>query len=182
MTARPDDDFDPRFDPAFQRGFEQRGAGQRRTEQSGTDRGADQPRALAREARRAAAAPVSAPAPAFDASGSAYASAPIAAPPTPSAISSDQERADVAADADRPAHKNPFLIALGVLSVALVAVGVWGVQLARQPFLETNLATNIDFVGLQILQMLAPVAIGLGVATAIGILFVLAVGWQKRRP
>jgi hypothetical protein len=86
-----------------------------------------------------------------------------------------------AAAAEPDTRPNPFLIALGALSAALVAAGIWGVQTARAPFLGTNVATDVDFVGLQILQVLAPMAIALGAATAIGILFVYAVGWQKRR-
>jgi len=67
------------------------------------------------------------------------------------------------------------------VSVALVVAGVWIIQIARAPFDGTNAAANVDFVFLQILGGLAPAAIALGVATAIGIVFVLAVDWQKRR-
>ena len=162
MNARSDDDFDPRFDPAFQRGFDGASA-------------SDAPRVVQRDARRATPARPPEPGPTQP-----YVSAPaIGLPPTRS-DAADSEPADAAALDDRP-RPNPFLIALGVVSVALVAAGVWGIQAARAPFLATDAASTVDYVGLQILQFLSPVSIALGVATAIGILFVYAVGWQKRR-
>ena len=110
---------------------------------------------------------------------------PIGLPPTPTsageAVPSTPQTTDAAADDDRQPRRNPFLIALAVVSVALVVAGVWIIQIARAPFDGTNAAANVDFVFLQILGGLAPAAIALGVATAIGIVFVLAVDWQKRR-
>ena len=170
MTARSDDEFDPRFDPAFQRGFE----GQRATEgqRAGEPRRSVPPRA---EARPLEARPVAQP----------YASAPpIGLPPETArdeSVVSRPEQADVAADSDQPPRANPFLIALGVVAVALVVAGAWGIQTAREPFLGGESASNIDYIGLQILQTISPISIGLGVATAIGILFVFAVSWQRRR-
>ncbi|WP_411699825.1 hypothetical protein [Conyzicola sp.] len=166
MTARSDDDFDPRFDPAFQRGFD-------------ASSSPETPRVVQRDVRRAT--PVRPPEPTA-APGQPYDSAPaIGLPPAhtdPLAVDSGQ--ADAAAHDDQP-RRNPFLITLGVVSVALVAAGVWGIQAAREPFLGTDAASTIDYVGLQILQILSPVSIALGVATAIGILFVYAVGAQRRR-
>jgi hypothetical protein len=152
MNARSDD-FDPRFDPAFQRGFD--GA-----------EVSDAPRVVQRDVRRAT--PVRPP-------------EPTPPPLTPSATASADPQPSDAAAPDSPPRRNPFLIALGVVSVALVAAGVWGIQAARAPFLATDTTSSVDFVGLQILQFVSPVSIALGVATAIGILFVYAVGWQNRR-
>jgi hypothetical protein len=156
MNARSDD-FDPRFDPAFQRGFD----------------GAevpDAPRVVQRDVRRAS--PVRPPEPTAG-------TAPL--PPSGTGTASADPQPSDAAAPDSPPRRNPFLIALGVVSVALVAAGVWGIQAARAPFLATDTASSVDFVGLQILQFVSPVSIALGVATAIGILFVYAVGWQNRR-
>jgi hypothetical protein len=163
MNSRPDD-FDPRFDPAFQRGFDGTAA-------------ADAPNVARRDARRAT--PVRPPEP-IAGPAQPRASAPTVGQPPRGTDSVDPGRADDAALEPRP-RTNPFLIALGVVSVALVAAGVWGIQAARAPFLATDTASNVDFVGLQILQFLSPVAIALGVATAIGILFVYATDWQRRR-
>jgi hypothetical protein len=162
MTARSDDDFDPRFDPAFQRGFEKAPASTRPFD--GDDRRGVAPRVI--EQRPVAR--------------EHYAAAPIGLPPVADPAPVQTGQTDAAALDDQPPRPNPFLIALGVVAVALVAAGVWGIQAAREPFLGTDVASNVDYVGLQILQLIAPVAVALGVATGIGILFVFAVGWQKR--
>jgi len=185
MTARSDDDFDPRFDPAFQRGFEKGSA-------AGTQRGvegdrrpsvprvADSRPLEARPVSYAAAPPIGLPpTSALDNPAPADAARPDSARVDSVRAGSDQT--DPAARDEQPTRPNPFLIALGVVAVVLVAAGAWGIQAAREPFLGTDVASNIDYVGLQILQLLAPVAIALGAATGIGILFVFAVGWQKRR-
>ena len=165
MTTNTEPDFDPRFDPAFQRGFASDGA-----PQSPAPRRGDK-----RQNRPAQASPPPVPdAPVSSPATTSLSSAPLTSSPVSGV-------ADAAADPEPDSRPNPFLIALGVLSVALVAAGIWGVQTARAPFLGTNVATDVDFVGLQILQVLAPMAIALGAATAIGILFVYAVGWQRRR-
>ena len=158
MAARSDDEFDPRFDPAFQRGFEGVAA---------TGSRAPERRSAVSTAPPAVGAPPA-----------------VAQPPVAGGVAgplADSEQTDVAALDEQPPRPNPFLIALGVIAVVLVVAGVWGIQAARQPFLGTDVATNIDYVGLQILQLIAPVSVALGAATAIGILFVFAVGWQKRR-
>lgn len=162
MTARSDDDFDPRFDPAFQRGFEKAPASARPFD--GDDRRSTAPRVVEQR-------PVVR---------EQYAAAPIGLPPAADPSPAETRQTDAAALDDQPPRPNPFLIALGVVAVALVAAGVWGIQAAREPFLGTDVASNVDYVGLQILQLIAPVAVALGVATGIGILFVFAAGWQKR--
>ena len=172
MTASSDDDFDPRFDPAFQRGFDSApGAAASRRPFEGDDRRSSQPRVA--DARPLEARPVG------------YAQVPPIGPPptveTAAPSRADSDPTDAAALEQEPPRPNPFLIALGVIAVVLVAAGVWGIQAAREPFLGTDVASNVDYVGLQILQLIAPVAVALGVATGIGILFVFAVGWQKRR-
>jgi len=163
MTARSDEEFDPRFDPAFQRGFE------------GVARATPRPaesRAISYAPPPATAVPPLVGAPPL-----------VASPPAVEGAApahADSERSDVAAP-DEPSRPNPFLIALGAVAVVLVAAGLWGIQAARAPFIATDVASNIDYVGLQILQLIAPVSVALGAATGIGILFVFAVGWQKRR-
>jgi len=169
MTRNSEPDFDPRFDPAFQRGFASDAATPTAAQRSRPARAATPP------VPEAASAPAPAqPSSVVGPAGASTSPAPLGSSPVAGA-------ADAAADVEPETRPNPFLIALGVLSVALIAAGLWGVQTARAPFLGTNVATDVDFVGLQILQVLAPMAIALGAATAIGILFVYAVGWQRRR-
>jgi hypothetical protein len=175
MTARSDSDFDPRFDPAFQRGFESA---------SGASTGASTGRRAAHGDNRTVPTRVAEARPVEARSGGYAPTPPIGPPPTvetAAAARVDSELTDAAAEDEQTPRPNPFLIALGAIAVVLVAAGVWGIQAAREPFLGTDVASNVDYVGLQILQLIAPVAVALGVATGIGILFVFAVGWQKRR-
>ena len=156
MTAKSDDDFDPRFDPAFQRGF------------SGERVRPAVPRPRVEQAPTLPASP---------------AAPPIGMPPAAAsddAVLSPSQIADAAAEAEPPRRLNPFLACLAVVSVALVAAGVWIIQMTRAPFEDGNGTANVDFVLLQVLGGLAPAAIALGIATAIGIVFVYAVDWQKR--
>ena len=173
MTTKPDPDFDPRFDPAFQRGFAD--GAEQPTRQGSARSAVGRTPPQSRYAEPVADGPVTgtrAPA------GTRTVTPPAPGAPITTPVSGPT---DDAAEADRERRPNPFLIALGALSVVLVAAGMWGVQTARAPFLGTNVATDVDFVGLQILQVLAPMSIALGAATAIGVLFVFAVDWQKRR-
>jgi hypothetical protein len=178
MTTRDSDEFDPRFDPAFQRGFDatesrfrSRAGAQRAPEASL----AEQPQP---PSGRRVAVPV---APDHIDYAVAQASPPPVAPREAVASDDRVDGADAAAD-DAPTRANPFLIALIVVSIALVGGGVWGVQAAREPFLNTDAAVNVDYSGLQMLMTFAPMAIALGIATAVGILFVYAIRWRDRRP
>jgi hypothetical protein len=144
--------FDPRFDPAFQRGFD----GPTRTD-----------------------VPVSAPA-----------SPPRSPAPKLEKVEeprefSDQADALSAAEVDdaleAPTRRpNPFLIALTVVSVILIIGGLWAAQFARESFLTVNLSTDIDYVTLQMVIFGAPLAIAIGIATALGVLFILAQRWRRR--
>ncbi|MCU1543473.1 MAG: hypothetical protein JWM50_1338 [Microbacteriaceae bacterium] len=180
MTTKDSDEFDPRFDPAFQRGFEA-------TESRFRSRAAD-PRATERPVAEQAPPPSSGrrATPPVESQQDGYA---LAQPVGPSAASRETAPTtgdgaaptDGAVDDAAPTRPNPFLIALIVVSVALVAGGVWGVQAAREPFLNTDAAVNVDYSGLQMLMTFAPMAIALGIATAVGILFVYAIRWRGAR-
>ncbi|GAB2465080.1 hypothetical protein HD599_000097 [Conyzicola lurida] len=156
MATKDSADFDPRFDPAFQRGF-------------GGGPTTDAP------ARAVPRPPAPAP---------AQIGLPLVvqAPVTPEGTIPDlQGGPDAAADVDAPKRINPFLIALAAASILLIAGGLWGVQAAREPFLQTDVAAQADYVGLQMLMEFAPMAIILGLATGLGVLFFLAAAWQRAR-
>jgi hypothetical protein len=104
---------------------------------------------------------------------------PASDPHTEGAVHPAPAAAAHAPDDDAPARANPFLIVLVVLSVALVGGGLYLVVKMRDLFADTQSSTDFDFVTLQVLIGLAPIAIGLGVATAIGVLFVYAVRWGR---
>ncbi len=165
---------DPRFDPAFQRGYQPApqapapAAGPWRLTPSddALDLGVD-------PAYGPAAAEV---APAATAVASRPATGLIAqADPKINAERIDEEPEEGASR--RP---NPFLIALAAVSVLLIGGGFS--MFARIAELYSNEATSpFDWATAQSLTVAAPMLIALGVATAIGVLFVFAVRWKSPR-
>ncbi|MEO8094144.1 MAG: hypothetical protein ABI632_04330 [Pseudolysinimonas sp.] len=144
-----DRDFDPRFDPAFQRGYE-----------GIVDAPPKTPRAPA----------------------SASIPAPPADPPaalTPTTTVDRREHLTPVPELDAARRANPFLITLLILSAGLIVGGLYLVVRMRDLFADTQSSTDFDFVTLQVLIPSAPIAIGLGVATAIGVLFVYAIRWGR---
>lgn len=75
---------------------------------------------------------------------------------------------------------NPFLIALIAVAVALVLFGLYLFQTIRQTFLDSQTSSEYDYITLQTVMYAAPIAVGLGVATGIGVLFTYAMRWRKR--
>ena len=151
-----DDRFDPRFDPAFQRGY----------------------------------------------SGSAPATVPSTVPSTVPATNAkprvespvqqhvteheqparriehdDRDHDFDFADDATARRTNPFLIALGVVALALVGGGLYLISRMRDLFASTQNQADFDFVTMQVLMGLAPIIVCLGLATAIGVLFIYAVRW-----
>jgi hypothetical protein len=161
-------DFDPRFDPAFQRGFDAEGAATR----------LQAPRTAYESPVARVASVVQAP-PVVTQMIAPPAQFEVGVPPL--VEQTGIEQADATAESPPDRRPNPFLLALAVVSVALAGGGAWGVQAARSPFLESNAAAGTDFVGLQMLMLMSPLAIILGIATAVGIAFFYAAEWQRRR-
>jgi len=77
-----------------------------------------------------------------------------------------------------PRRLNPFLIALAAIALALIAGGVYLVARMRDLFADTS-DPGFDFVTMQVLMGLAPLVLVLGVATGIGLLFLLARRWDR---
>jgi hypothetical protein len=201
MTTNDSGDFDPRFDPAFQRGFDGTPTRGRGREQSADDpRGSSRSlsddsrgssRSLADDSRGSSTSLSDDPRGSSRSLSDRVETSPPQAPAAPSApvarsvpatTDADTTDASITGDAAEPTGRtNPFVIALIVVSVALIAGGVWGVQAAREPFLRTDAAVDVDYSGLQMLMTFSPIAIALGIATAVGILFLYAARWQHRR-
>jgi hypothetical protein len=85
---------------------------------------------------------------------------------------------DETEDAEEPRRTfNPFLLALLIVAVALIVTGFYIFQTVRELFLSTE----VDYVTAQAVVYAAPLIVVLGVATAIGVLFVYAVRWKRSR-
>ncbi|MES2169990.1 MAG: hypothetical protein V4479_04620 [Actinomycetota bacterium] len=84
-----------------------------------------------------------------------------------------------------PHHRNPLLVTLWVLSALFVVSGVYGLQLIGDRvsvLANTGQFGGADYYLLQSGIILAPMLIVLGLATAVGTLFVLAARWKHRQP
>lgn len=77
-----------------------------------------------------------------------------------------------------PRRANPFLIGLAALAVALTAGGLALVFQLRALFADTQANSDFDYITLQTLMIGAPIVVGLGLATGIGVLFVFATRWR----
>jgi hypothetical protein len=167
MTDQGTPNIDPRFDPAFQRGFDGSVTVTRRRAAPGT------PSVTPAQDRSAQQAPVQRP--------NLPARPPVSPPEVAAAVETEPEADVVEEEVVVTRGANPFVIALWVIAAVLVAVGAWGIEWARAAFLTESLTTNVDYVLVEIVRVAAPASIGLGVATAIGLLFLSAVRWQRKR-
>ena len=178
-------EFDPRFDPAFQRGFD--GPVGRRSAATG----AEASTGYLRSTRPATIQPPAALNQPLDpARPQEWENFLGANQPGIDNNRADQNRASSEPGAtsalvdDEPAEttrgRNPFLIALLIISVLLVGGGIGALQWLRAKFLAPDIATDLDFVTLQASTVGAAIVVGLGLATAIGVLFVYAIRWRGR--
>ncbi|CAN5242113.1 hypothetical protein BH11ACT2_BH11ACT2_18190 [soil metagenome] len=150
------DDIDPRFDPAFQRGFEATVGTTRRRPPVGT------PSVV--PAQETVAKPT----------------APIVAP---RAVVDDESFVDhpiaTALDPEPEARRfNPFLVALVLIGVVLIAAGIAGSMFANSVF-QTDLTSTVSYVTVLLVISGSAVSIGVGVATLIGILFLAALRYRR---
>ena len=123
--------------------------------------------------------------PGFDGS-AGQAKAPKSSNPAKAALEAARSEAVAAPEADDDvesvprARANPFLVALTVISVALIAGGFGTSQWIRSLFLEDDIRLDLDFFSLDTLKIAAPLAVALGIAIGAGVLFVYAVRWNKK--
>jgi hypothetical protein len=194
MAKDSKSDIDPRFDPAFQRGFDPSIP----IEESVPQR---QPRPVA--VPPVLRAPATAPASVEPAASVAPTAVATPAPPTTPAagpspavaqnpgadiVDPDAEGTDAPEDADALAEtdsepsaaRNPFLLFLGIIAVALIAVGVWLFVRSGEAFNSREVRSQGDYMTLTATINMAPFIALLGVATVIGVLFVFAARWKRR--
>jgi hypothetical protein len=164
-------EIDPRFDPAFQRGFDQTIP----VEEYVPDR-------LPRKAAAAPVAPVAPPSmvpPVPPAAPRAEAIPVIDVEPVPDADDGVTPAADVESDSNP--SRNPFLLFLVVIAIALIAAGVWVFVRSGEAFNSKEVRSQGDYMSLTATIQMAPFLALLGAATAIGVLFVFASKWRRRR-
>ena len=163
-----DDDkrVDPRYDPAFQRGFEGEVASGLRS------------RTSVRRSALVSPAPfrTGEPEPDVEAygvqeAGQTRTGAEAEPEPTPEFVPA--RSAGV-----RDLGRNPFLIALVALGLALTIGGIAWANQARQTV--ADLATELDYWYLQASFVGAPLTIITGIAVLAGVLFVAAGAWNRR--
>jgi len=185
MADENNPEFDPRFDRAFQRGFE----GEVTTR-------APQPTGYLPTNPVRSNLPPTATQPGYAQPGYAQPAYPqasasrnagaeslgLGAAPQLSAVPElETDDEPVATEVEYATGRNPFLIGLTVISVVLVVGGLAGLQWLRGRFLSPDIATELDFVTVQAATVGAVIVVGLGLATAIGVLFVSAARWRGRR-
>jgi hypothetical protein len=166
-------DIDPRFDPAFQRGFDQ---------SIPIDEFVPEPQP------RRTAAPAPAVAPVAEPKKVIVAPSPVAEiPESGAAVVQDDDSSETAVetvaepDADSSPSRNPFLLFLVIIAIALVAAGIWLFVRSGDAFNSREVRSQGDYMSLDATIHMAPFIALLGAATAIGVLFVFASKWRKRR-
>lgn len=166
-------DIDPRFDPAFQRGFDQ---------SIPIDEFVPAPQP------RKTAAPSPVVAPVAEPRKVVVAPSPVAQIPEPeTAVVEDDESGETAVetgdepDADSSPSRNPFLLFLVIIAIALVAAGIWLFVRSGDAFNSREVRSQGDYMSLDATIHMAPFIALLGAATAIGVLFVFASKWRRRR-
>jgi hypothetical protein len=172
MSDEKSAEIDPRFDPAFQRGFDQSipieeyvpEPSARRTIVATPEQPPVEPKP---------AAVIVPAAPRVDASERSIVDTEDA--------DIVESSADVSTDLDSSPSRNPFLLFLGIIAIALVAVGIWLFVRSGDAFNSRDVPSQGAFMSLTSTITVAPFIALLGAATAIGVLFVFASRWRRRR-
>jgi hypothetical protein len=171
MSDDKDVEIDPRFDPAFQRGFDQTIPIEEYV-----------PDPLPRKTVASSPPPVVAAPPLAPAPPAAPKATPAAMVPDYIDVESDDDAEPVAEpEADSSPSRNPFLLFLGIIAIALVAAGIWLFVRSGDAFNSRDVRSQGDYMSLDATIHMAPFIALLGGATAIGVLFVFASKWRKRR-
>ena len=108
------------------------------------------------------------------------AAAPEALPAAQVPVAREQEPLSELEDDPAPRRTNPYVIAIGVAALVLVGGGLYLVSRLRDLFSDTQSTSAIDYTTLQVLMYAAPLVLVLGLATGVGLLFLLAVRRDRR--
>jgi hypothetical protein len=180
MTKDSPPTFDDRYDPAFQRGFA--GAPSRihavaPPKQDSADRPIAAPR---REAARPPAAGTGRDAEAYD---------PFAVPSARAEVDDDAESPDAKREDAEETRRgglvlrgNPWVATLWVVAVLLLTAGFFGTWRSQSIYVGASPITDMnEIVTFQILQLLSPSLVLVGLLVLGGLLFLHAVSWRARR-
>jgi hypothetical protein len=182
MSNDKDVEIDPRFDPAFQRGFDTSIPIEEYLPDPLPRTTAVQPVAsepVIATSTVVPAKPVALPDPVSDSS-EAKSAVVASDPDAPVDEATDTDPASDAALESSPS-RNPFLLFLGIISIALVAAGIWLFVRSGDAFNSKEVRSQGDYMSLTATIQMAPFIALLGGATAIGVLFVFAAKWRRRR-
>jgi hypothetical protein len=189
MNDESKTEIDPRFDPVFQRGFDPS------VSLDTVPAGSAAVDGSARRAPTPLPGVAAAPAPVASPAKVVPVQAPPARPvvgraPTP-AVTSELVQDEVVRLADAPVDedaaedsnpaRNPFLLVLGIIAVVLITVGVWLFAQTGQAFNSREVRSQGDYMTLVATIQMAPFIALLGGATAIGVIFMFAAKWRRRR-
>jgi uncharacterized membrane protein YidH (DUF202 family) len=193
MSNESGAEIDPRFDPAFQRGFDP-GTPVEEYVAAPLPRKLTPPPAPEARARDSFAVTQKATASLIP-DGSTTARPPgfVAPATTESALAltdadvnaerknADHAISDEIGESDSGTGRNPFLLFIGIIAVALIAAGIWLFVSSGDAFNSKEVRSQGDYMSLTATIQMAPFLSLLGGATAIGLLFVFAVRWRRRR-
>jgi hypothetical protein len=182
MSDNKDVEIDPRFDPAFQRGFDQTIPIEEYVPAPLPKKTAVAPAPVAPAAALPRVEPAVPTAPAAPLAPTVERSEPVEVAAVE--FESDPETAQTEAsalDSDSNPSRNPFLLFLAIISIALVAVGVWLFVRSGDAFNSKEVRSQGDYMSLDATIHMAPFIALLGAATAIGVVFVFASKWRKRK-
>ena len=176
MSESTDAEFDPRFDPAFQRGFD--------TSIPVTESVPEPVPHVLAQPEPVTPAPLPAVVPPPVKTAPVKESAPS---PAPAAIDEDvvhpvpEDGAQLFAEtAETRSARNPFLVVILAAAVVLIGFGLWLFIQSGTAFNSSQVLSQGDYQALMTANQVAPFIALLGLATAIGLLFVLAIGWRRR--
>jgi len=167
--------LDPRYDPAFQRGFD------------GSVTSGSRTRTQVRRPALVVPAPYRSPDP-EQAQAPVVGDGPIedARPTLSGAVDDPAAAPDVGvapASMIRELTRNPFLVSLVVLGIAMTVVGIAWANQARQLVASRGGAgTELDYWFLQASVTGAPLTILAGIGVLAGVLFIAATAWNRRGP
>ena len=76
--------------------------------------------------------------------------------------------------------RNPWLVVLWALAIALISAGVWGTWQAELTLASPNLENSVSYYVLpSVLQAICPWLVGAGLGALVGAVTIHAVRWRR---